>query len=462
MLTVPAGVGNFTILDSSTVTEADLGVNFFLEDSSLGKFRAHECCKYLQELNPDVQGNSISEPLETFIGKTNALKPFSHILVTAPIAPEVLQEISKDAQHHNKPLIYIHCVGFYSQFSLQLPKAFPIVDTHPDPEKTTDLRISWPFRELRELASSKTQGLETMDDHDHGHVPYVLLLLHYLSIWKSQHNGKPPQNYKEKTEFRELVRSGTRRSNPEGGEENFDEAVAAVLKTLNPSEASSAVKEVFNSDECQLYHEQRASFWLIARAIKIFHQQHGSLPLPGSLPDMKAQSKDYIELQNVYKAKARKDVAEVLTHVRSLEKKIDRYRFPLPEINEKEVEAFCKNAGFIKLVRGRPLNIVKPKEVLKWGDRAKSASNALSNPDSLMPLCLAFLAYDSFTAAHTPDGRLGGLQPPGASDPEADGQKMIGIVETMTDDLLKEAGKFIEDPEYSEIKETAAAIAQEM
>jgi amyloid beta precursor protein binding protein 1 len=52
------GTGEFTIVDDSVVTEADLGVNFFLEEGSLGKSRAEECCKFLLELNPDVTGHS--------------------------------------------------------------------------------------------------------------------------------------------------------------------------------------------------------------------------------------------------------------------------------------------------------------------------------------------------------------------------------------------------------------------
>jgi len=43
------------------VTEADLGVNFFLEDEDLGHFRAESCARLLQELNPDVQGHAIKE-----------------------------------------------------------------------------------------------------------------------------------------------------------------------------------------------------------------------------------------------------------------------------------------------------------------------------------------------------------------------------------------------------------------
>jgi NEDD8-activating enzyme E1 regulatory subunit len=55
------GVGGFTIVDPAVVTEADLGVNFFLEESSLGKSRAQETCTFLTELNPDVDGDYRSE-----------------------------------------------------------------------------------------------------------------------------------------------------------------------------------------------------------------------------------------------------------------------------------------------------------------------------------------------------------------------------------------------------------------
>ena len=53
------GVGHFTIVDEKEVAEEDLGVNFFLEEKSLGRSRAEECCKYLQELNPEVKGHAV-------------------------------------------------------------------------------------------------------------------------------------------------------------------------------------------------------------------------------------------------------------------------------------------------------------------------------------------------------------------------------------------------------------------
>lgn len=78
--------------------------------------------------------------------------------------------------------------------------------------------------------------------------------------------------------------------------------------------------------------------------MKTFYETHKALPLPGSVPDMKAQSTVYVQLQNIYKAKARQDAAEVLETVR---------RHPNGNtVEAAEVNNFCKNAAFIKLIRG--------------------------------------------------------------------------------------------------------------
>jgi amyloid beta precursor protein binding protein 1 len=270
------------------------------------------------------------------------------------------------------PLFYVHSVGFYSHFSIHLSNAFPIVDTHPDTETTSDLRLLKPWPELAAFAKEKTENLDALAADDHGHIPYIAILLHHLEEWKKGHEGQVPQNYKEKTEFRTVVSKAARTNNPEGGEENYDEAVAAVLKSLNPPEPSSTVKDIFKTSECLFVDKNSSSFWVIAHAIGLFYTKYGVLPVPGSVPDMKARSTDYIQLQNVYKSKARKDVTEVLESVRFLERTTDR----TTPIEEKDVEAFCKNAAHIKLVRGRPFHVVQAGETVKWGERAKSIGNS--------------------------------------------------------------------------------------
>jgi amyloid beta precursor protein binding protein 1 len=180
------------------------------------------------------------------------LDQYSLILLTGwANPPTVLQEVSDYAWQRSIPLFYVRSLGFYSDFSVQLPSQFPIVETHPDPSSTQDLRLLQPWRELSDYARLKTENLEGLDDHAHGHVPYLLLLFHYLDVYKASHDGKPPTSYAEKKEFKELVQSGARTKNAEGGEENFDEAVASVLKSLNSPSLAKGLQETFDAEDCR-------------------------------------------------------------------------------------------------------------------------------------------------------------------------------------------------------------------
>ncbi len=203
----------------------------------------------------------------------DSMSPYTLILTTPFIRASSQRTIRQYTEAKNIPTFYLHSVGFYSRFSLSLPLVFPIVDTHPDPTSTTDLRLLNPWPELTEFMLEKTAGIDgresnanetkggietdeknathTMSDHEHGHIPYVLLLLHYLNEWRKTHDGVNPQNYREKKDFEKLVRSGARTNNPEGGEENFDEAVATTLKSLNAPTLSTALKDTFEADECR-------------------------------------------------------------------------------------------------------------------------------------------------------------------------------------------------------------------
>ncbi|KAI9679398.1 MAG: hypothetical protein M1817_005420 [Caeruleum heppii] len=407
------GIGRFTIIDTPRVTEADLGLNFFLDHASLGQRRAQRTCELLQELNPDVNGRFFEQSTEQLSDIDSFIHDYSLVLLISPVPPDFLEIVSTAAAEHHIPLIYIHSIGYYSHFSVSLPSSFPIVETHPDPTSTTDLRLLNPWPELLSFVHTKTKDLKTQSDHDHGHIPYVVLLLHYLQQWKTDHEGKAPETYKEKTEFREHVRSGARTENAEGGEENYDEAVGAVLKSLNPSSLSSSVRDVLDAEEtnnltAEVCHPssnphfeplltclESPNFWLIASALKYFFTTHAALPLPGSLPDMKAQSSDYIELQNIYKRKARKDLADIVEHVRAIEDRLGRKN----PVDEKEIEAFCKGAAFVKVVRGRPLRNASDSHWTLFGNNAKSIYQHLLDPTSLMPLYFAFLAHDHCTSS---------------------------------------------------------------
>ena len=133
---------------------------------------------------------------------------------------------------------------------------------------------------------------------------------------------------------------------------------------------------------------QTPSFWIIARAVKEFYAKQGVLPLSGTLPDMKAQSADYVQLQNIYKAKARHDFEVVDERVREIEKAL--LVAGRPAIPRPEVEAFCKNAASVKLVNGSPLRTLGP----ALDDRVDFFAREVHDDDSLAPIYLCFLILD--------------------------------------------------------------------
>lgn len=64
---------------------------------------------------------------------------------------------------------------------------------------------------------------------------------------------------------------------------------------------------------------------------------------------MKAQSSVYVKLQGLYKEKARKDAREVLELVRE--------SHGGEHIDPTEVDLFCKNARFVKLINPNPAEL---------------------------------------------------------------------------------------------------------
>lgn len=384
----------------------------------------------------------------------DVLSPYTLIILTGPAREdEVVETVSKYVAEHSIPFIYIHSIGFYSHFSVQLPTEFPIVDTHPDPASTQDLRLLSPWPELAEYVHEKTDELETLSDHDHGHIPYLVLLLHYLNKWRATNDGEAPKTYKEKTVFREMVKEGARKDNAEGGEENFDEAVGAVLKSLNPLEISSGLREVLDVADCQSPIPESANFWIIAHAIRNFLSNNAALPLPGALPDMKARSADYIQLQNIYKAKARKDLSEVVQDVRSVGKQLGRQS----AIEEKEIEAFCKGAAFVKLVKGRPIRFCGAPDQMDWIDRAKYICQELQDEESLLPIYLTFLAYDW----HVKNRHDQKPVRPDIEAPEAIAQAIVDYTRDLLTHIAKSSGGAIDlEPANEKIKAVAAEMAR--
>lgn len=280
--------------------------------------------------------------------------------------------------------------------------------------------------------------------------------MHYVEEWKKEHVGEVPDTYAAKSTVRNIIRQAG------GDEENFEEAYNATLKSLNPPAVPSVVHEIYNAPETVHLDADSASFWFIARAIRSFIELHGVLPLPGTLPDMKAQSTEYIKLQTLYKDKARADCAEVTSTVHTLEMQAGRK----PSIDPREIESFCKAAGQVHLARGRQLPVVQAGQPIVFQNHGKSLLARLQDPDSLALLYLAWLAWDEFNASHPATTQPMEPRVPGSlndtAELTADEQKLSSIAHHILDDLIKQNSTTVDNPGYDELLENLSAICIEL
>ncbi|KAN0060147.1 hypothetical protein ACQY0O_008121 [Thecaphora frezii] len=352
------GIGAFTIVDDAIVDGADLGVNFFLQPGgSEAKPAASEMARLLAEMNDGVSAHAkLESPAALLAREPSFFTGFSLVIsVNQPHSfdlalSDLCWALQPPAQQ--VPFLRVRSAGMMGQMTVSL-KQLGLVETHPD--SVVDLRLTRPFAELEALADSF--DLDTDDSMLHSHIPFVVILLKKLAEWKQKNGGSLPTTA-NRADFVALINASRRPDNAD--EENFDEAIAAlgkhVWRPISSDGAGSGgvpseVRALFDDPECQKVGPCSNNFWLLVRALRDFvaASPTDSLPLSGSLPDMKATSDIYVRLQSCYRAKAASDLAEFAKILEAVAAQAG----VAGAIGQDEVEAFVKHAGYLKLIRGR-------------------------------------------------------------------------------------------------------------
>lgn len=368
------GIGGFTIVDSSIVTDEDVGSNFFLETSFVGLPKAQCCTQLLKELNPDVNGDFIDESIDNILqNRPNFLDNFN-VVIASSLTEKTLVNLSRKLWELNKPFFYCRSIGFFGSIRLQI-KEHCVIEAHPD-NRQHDLRLENPFPSLK-------QHLETTSLTSK--VPWVVVLYKYFKIWSREHENRIPDLYKEKLELREMIRNGMTAE-----EENYEEAIKAVNSAFGAGRISLNIQEIFNDDACVNLNNKSQPFWIIARALKDFirDNNNGYLPLPGILPDMTADTESYINLQNVYRQQSMQDSDNVYRRCQEIVKELG---ISNDIISEKTVRLYCREAAGISIVRGSQIA-----DEYEKTNRFSAIVQGLETPGSLMEHYVALRSFDKF------------------------------------------------------------------
>ncbi|XP_035212687.1 NEDD8-activating enzyme E1 regulatory subunit-like [Stegodyphus dumicola] len=341
------GIGAFTILDSKLITGEDAGNNFFLDKESIGKSRAKTATEHLLELNPDVRGEFVDESVEFILqAEPNFFCKFSVVIVT-DVEECLLLNLAQKLWDQNVPLLICRAYGLIGYLRLQV-RDRTIIETRPENE-FHDLRLDAPFPALKEYA--ETIDLDKLTDQEHAHVPFVIILLKFLDIWKNRNNGEIPKNMKEKNLFKAEIQKSMRKKDEE---ENFEEACRAVNRSVTKTTIPGEIQEILNDPMCEDLSSESKSFWILVKALKEFveNEGNGCLPVRGVIPDMTSNTQSYIKLQNIYKTKAEEDAHNMYVRVQEILCKLGKAS---NFISKHDVKIFCKNAHCLRVLRGRSL-----------------------------------------------------------------------------------------------------------
>lgn len=367
-----------SFVDHNLVTDEDVGCNFFLEPSSVGQPRAKHCTQFLQELNPDVNGEFIDENVDTIIANNpEVFKNFS-VVVACGLNEKSLIKLSNLLWELEIPLMACKSVGFLGSARIQV-KEHCVIETHPD-NKHQDLRLEHPFEALRDHITGIELGPK---------VPWLAILYKHVETYKALHDGNLPANYKEKSELRDLIRSSMT-----ADEENFEEAIKSVNSSFGGGKVNASVQEILNDDCCVGLNKNSSPFWIMAKAVKDFVETNGGglLPLAGVLPDMTAETSLYINLQNIYRSKALQDAESVFRRVQEILEELNKSS---DWISEKDVRLFCREAAYLNVTRGSKIS-----DEYEKGSKATTISEELDNPDSLMGQYVVLRAMERFQTEH--------------------------------------------------------------
>jgi len=283
----------------------------------------------LAELNDNVDACADTRDVADVLASDPSYFLGFSLIITHNLTPVLLTRLA-DLLWRNPssaPLIPVRSAGFLAEFFVQF-HTHEIIESHT--ETAPSLRIDKPFPAL--LQAVQALDFDSMDTTDHGHVPYVYILVRALEDWKAAHEGLPPQTHAEKQEFKSILNA--QRRTPD--EENFEEAVAQAYRAWTPTTVPPHLIELFSDTT----FVSSTPFGHLLAALRSFSERPPHvLPLTAALPDMKSDTESYVRLQNLYRTQA----AEEREQFRSL--------LHTP-IESELVDLFVKNAHGVQLLKG--------------------------------------------------------------------------------------------------------------
>jgi len=352
-------IGEFTIVDDAVVSAADLGNNFFVTQDMVGQSRAEVVKNNMLEMNDTVKGHHEAVAVSSLLTdeKLSFFDKFNIVVSTQMYGADV-ETLATYLQTKNIPLIIARTNGLMGSIRLVVPEIC-IVESHPD-DKRDDLYI-YPkqletFPELKEFIDSYDLKMDVeLDESEESkkikddlvNVPAPVITSQRLATYIKE-NGKAPQTYEQKEAFKKWLCEGRMDMT------NWEQAMSFAPIAYAPPRMGLDCQDVLKDDAGTNLKEDCDNFWVMVRGLKDFMEKdsNGFLPVTTAIPDFEADSKSYIKLKGIYKARAARDAELVKGYI---EQRLESIGRPKDAIHPAAIERFVKNCRNLHIERMRTL-----------------------------------------------------------------------------------------------------------
>ncbi len=310
-----SGISEVTVVDNTLISNKDLELNFFVGNEDLNKPRSEVILKNLKELNPDVKVNAINDAIDNYINNLNSEINFD-VIISSNLNDSLNTKLYELCEKNNKRLFIIKNNGLYNMIKI-FENFHGNMKLRLLENPISDFRLSCPWKELIDF--SNQFDFEKMNEIDYTHVPYFIILIKSLLIYRKQKNNDSsnPKTKDEKEEFKNIIKS-LQKENVIS--DNFDEALSYyyycnadknnlidykldfIFKTLEDYKLEDLLSK--SNDIMKI-------FFIYFTSLKKYYLINKTLPLCGNIPDMTSSTKNFIELKRIYNAKAEKDREEL-------------------------------------------------------------------------------------------------------------------------------------------------------
>lgn len=349
-------IGQFTVVDDATVSESDLGNNFFVDEAGLGKPRAEVVMELLVEMNGECKGNfEKKDPCVVIDKEPDFFKKFT-LVVACNMGEKPLLKLSALCYENKIPLVILAAYGLLGYARLQLVE-HPVVEAHYENDRY-DLFVHPEqlkhFPELKAFIDKYGNLDEIKDTLEHAHIPYVVIVSKAIDKWLETHDNNMPKGWDQQKEFKASIKEMAFVYDGDGAEENFHEAVLAAHRAYNKPALEWISQAVLDDPLTTNMNPDAGDFWVVVCAVKRFIREEGKGCLPGSvkIPDMTSTPEAYVELGNIYKTRAERDEGLIHAHAKAI---LIELGHDENSISLETVTYIVKNLRGIRVIRTGPL-----------------------------------------------------------------------------------------------------------